>query len=110
MHPAADRPGRGVDRTVTDLAVMDVTLKGMKRPEMAVPGVSIVDSTAATGVPLGSLRGRGPSPDAGTERNGGREAAQPAFRRGGSPDPEQFFRCFRVEADGADPAADQGRL
>ena len=44
--------GQGVvDRIITDLAVMDVTLEGVKVVEMA-PGVTIADLTAATGVPL----------------------------------------------------------
>jgi 3-oxoacid CoA-transferase subunit B len=40
-----------VDRIVTDLAVIDITEKGLKVVEMA-PGVTIADLTAATGSPL----------------------------------------------------------
>lgn len=44
--------GQGVvDRIITDLAVLDVTDKGLKVIEMA-PGVTISDLTAATGAPL----------------------------------------------------------
>ncbi len=44
--------GQGVvDRIVTDLAVIDVTDKGLKVIEMA-PGVAIADLRAATGAPL----------------------------------------------------------
>ena len=44
--------GEGVvDRIITDLAVIDVTEKGLKVVEMA-PGVGIADLTAATGAPL----------------------------------------------------------
>ncbi len=44
--------GQGVvDRIITDLAVLDVTDKGLKVIEMA-PGVTISDLTAATGSPL----------------------------------------------------------
>jgi len=44
--------GQGVvDRIITDLAVIDVTPKGLKVVELA-PGVSIGDLTAATGAPL----------------------------------------------------------
>ncbi len=44
--------GQGVvDRIITDMAVIDITDKGLKVVEMA-PGITIADLTAATGSPL----------------------------------------------------------
>jgi 3-oxoacid CoA-transferase subunit B len=40
-----------VDRIITDLAVLDVTPRGLKVVEMA-PGVTLEDLQAKTGVPL----------------------------------------------------------